>query len=67
LALLGVVFSATGSADTQIAFCQEQKKLDSQWKTAMLGAKVEETTMRSEILHTHLKRCSWWWRANPTG
>jgi hypothetical protein len=43
-----------------------KKNLDRPVKTGKLSAKVE-IKMKLKSSQTKLKRCSWWWRANPTG
>jgi hypothetical protein len=47
-----------------------EKILDRLKKSGKLGADLERREMKPKTIHIidpNLKRCSWWWRANPTG
>jgi hypothetical protein len=56
--------SLTG--ETGAGICIFKKILTEFFKPVSLAQNwIKE--MKPKSLQTHLKRCSWWWRANPTG
>jgi hypothetical protein len=44
-----------------------KKILDRIFLSVNLKGNIDEEEMKPITQHTNLKRCSWWWRANPTG